>query len=450
MTNWPEILSTFRTIPPDILSLSLAAASIVSLLLLILILFRVFRRPRVAPETQTQLQNLNEKLDRTQSEASTAARSLREELMSSTRTLGSTLSETITLLSESESKVQQDRLDQITKQHESLRTTVETRLDTLRRDNDEKLEKIRSTVDEKLQSTLEQKLSEQHKLVSDTLEQVHKSVGEMTSLAGGIEDLKRLMANVRARGTVGEHLLGSLLEQILIPEQFETNVEVVPGSNKRVEYAVRLPGEGAEPIWLPLDSKFNRESYDRLKDAADRGDADAVEKEAKELEKQIRKAASDISEKYISPPHSTDFGVMFLPTEGLFAEVIRRPGLTDSLQHEYRVTVAGPTTLAALLSALQMGFRTLKIQKHSSEVWRVLGAVKTEFGKYADVMVSIKKRLRQASDEVDNVAVRQRQIDAKLKDVEALPEADARSFFTASVDLVNEAPRDDQTEMSVT
>ena len=245
---------------------------------------------------------------------------------------------------------------------------------------------MRVTVDEKLQGTLEQRLGASFNTVNENLERVFRSVGEMQSIATGVGDLKRVLSNVKARGTWGEATLGMALEQVMTPEQYATNVEVRPHSGQRVEYAIRLPGDGAEPVWLPIDAKLPTEDYERLVDASERGDAEGVDEAAKGLDRAIRKAAADIAAKYIQPPHTTDFAVMFLPTEGLFAEVVRRPGLIDQLQRECRVIVTGPTTLMALLTSLRMGFRSLAIQERSSEVWQVLGGVKTEFSRFGDML----------------------------------------------------------------
>ena len=309
---------------------------------------------------------------------------------------------------------------------DSLQRTVEGRLDAMRLDNAEKLETMRATVDEKLHKTLEERLGASFKLVSDQLEQVFKSVGEMQSLAAGVGDLKRVLTNVKARGTWGEISLGGVLDQALTVEQYDRNVEIRPGSRQRVEYAIRLPGaEGDGPLWLPIDAKFPTEDYERLSEAAERGDAAGVEAAGKAIETRIRLAARDICAKYVAPPHSTDFALLYLPTEGLYAEIVRRPGLVDALQRDCRVVVAGPTTLLALLNSLRMGFRSLAIQKRSSEVWHLLRAVKTEFGRYGEVLAKVQKKLNEASSTIDDIAVRRRQIDRKLAQIETLPEGEA-------------------------
>lgn len=306
---------------------------------------------------------------------------------------------------------------------EALRETLERRLRELQGDNAAKLEEMRRTVDEKLHATLEQRLGASFKQVSDRLEQVHKGLGEMQALASDVGDLKRVLSNVKTRGTWGEVQLASLLEQLLVPEQYAANVAPVPGSNERVEFAIRLPGRGDDaPVWLPIDAKFPREDYERLVIAQEKADPVAAEAAARQLEQRLRLEAKTIRTKYVSPPDTTDFALMFLPTEGLYAEVVRRPGLMDDLQRSWRVVVAGPSTLAAILSSLQMGFRTLAVEKRSSEVWQLLGAVKTEFGKFGDVLAKTKEQIDRASTTLGSAAVRTRAIERRLRDVESLPE----------------------------
>jgi len=317
-----------------------------------------------------------------------------------------------------------------------VRATLETKLKELQTDNAAKLEEMRQTVDEKLHKTLETRLGESFKLVSDRLEAVHKGLGEMQTLAAGVGDLKRVLTNVKTRGTWGEVQLESLLEQILTTDQYAKNVATVPGSNERVEFAVRLPGRSSDdqPVWLPIDAKFPREDYERLLEAQDRADAVGAEAAARELESRIRSEAQKIRNKYISPPHTTDFGLLFLPTEGLYAEVLRRPGLTDLLQREYRVTVSGPTTLTALLNSLQMGFRTLAIEQRSSEVWQLLAAVKTEFGKFGTVLAKTKEQIDRASSTIGDAEVRTRVIERKLRGVEQMSNDQARTLLGDSTD----------------
>lgn len=309
-----------------------------------------------------------------------------------------------------------------------LRATLDTQLKSLQADNAARLEQMRATVDEKLQSTLEARLGASFKLVSERLEAVQRGLGEMQALATGVGDLKRVLTNVKTRGMFGEVQLGALLEQVLTLEQYESNCATVPGSGERVEFAVRLPGVSADaPIRLPIDAKFPREDYERLIDAQERADADAVATAAQGLERQVKLEARRIREKYVAPPHTTDFALLFLPTEGLYAEVLRRPGLFDTLQREHRVTVVGPTTLLALLNSLQMGFRTLAIEKRSSEVWQLLGTVKTEFGKFATVLEKANAQLDTVQNSIKAAGVRTRAIERQLKGVESLPGAEPQA-----------------------
>ena len=307
---------------------------------------------------------------------------------------------------------------------ESIRTALDQRLAAIQADNAARLEQMRLTVDEKLQSTLETRLGESFRLVSERLEQVHKGLGEMQTLAAGVGDLKRVLGNVTTRGAWGEVQLENLLTQMLAPDQFERNVATT-GTGERVEFAIKLPGQGTGTMWLPIDAKFPSETYQRLAAAAERGDVEAVETCSRELETVIRTCAKTFSTKYLAPPATTDFGILFLATEGLYAEALRRPGLAESLQNQYRVVLAGPTTFAALLNSLQMGFRTLAIQQRSGEVWKTLGEVKTQFGKYSQVLDLIRKRLDQAVETVDQAAVRTRAIESKLKRIESAEDPDA-------------------------
>lgn len=308
-----------------------------------------------------------------------------------------------------------------------IRNTLETKLRELQGENAAKLDEMRKTVDERLHATLEHRLGESFKLVSDRLEQVHRGLGEMQTLAAGVGDLKRVLTNVKTRGTWGEVQLEALLEQMLVREQFEKNVATRPGSSERVEFAIRMPGrvDGTQ-VWLPIDSKFPAEDYDRLIAAQDRADAAAVEESARALEMRIRLEAKTIRDKYIEPPYTTDFALLFLPTEGLYAEVLRRPGLADTLQRDFRVVIAGPTTLAAILNSLQMGFRTLAIEQRSGEIQLLLGAVKTEFGRFGEVLANTKKQLETVTNSIGKAEVRTRAIERKLRDVEALPTGDAQ------------------------
>jgi DNA recombination protein RmuC len=362
------------------------------------------------------------------------AQHAREEQAIALKRFGDTLSQQLATLSESNDR----RISE-------MRATLEQKLKDIEANNAAKLEEMRRTVDEKLHATLEQRLGASFKLVSDRLEQVHRGLGEMQTLAAGVGDLKKLLTNVKTRGTWGEVQLEALLEQILTPDQYAKNIPTVPRSNERVEFAIRLPGRGegddpghaGHPVWLPIDAKFPREDYERLIDAQERADPVAVDDAARALETRVRLEAKTIAEKYVSPPHTTDFALLFLPTEGLYAEILRRPGLSDALQRDYRVTIAGPTTLTALLNSLQMGFRTLAIEKRSSEVWQVLGAVKTEFGKFGDVLAKTKTQLATVTRSIELAETRTRQMHRKLRDVEALPGEQAAGLLgseTASVE----------------
>ena len=312
--------------------------------------------------------------------------------------------------------------EELTASLETVRGIVDRRLQELQKDNAQQIEKMRSTVDEKLQGTLETRLGEAFKLVSERLEKVHQGLGAMQQLASDVGGLQRVLTNVKTRGGWGEVQLGALLEQLLTPEQFDRNVQTRDESGERVDYAIKLPGEGnGAAVWLPIDAKFPMEDYQRLISAQESGDSLLTDGAMKDLEAQLRKSAKDICAKYINPPKTTDFALMFLPTEGLYAEAIRRVGLVEQVQRDCRVVFAGPTTLAALLNSLQMGFRTLAIQKRSSEVWNLLAGVKTEFAKFGDALSKVKDKLDQASSDMDKVAVRSRAITKKLRDVEELP-----------------------------
>ena len=312
--------------------------------------------------------------------------------------------------------------EELTKSLEGVRSIVDLRLKQLQEDNSEQIDKMRATVDEKLQGTLEKRLGESFKLVSDRLEQVHQGLGAMRQLASDVGGLQRVLTNVKTRGGWSEWQLGVLLEEMLTPEQFAKNMKARDDTDERVEFAIRLPGdENGAPVWLPIDAKFPMEHYERLTAAQEIGDSTAVEAAMKILETQLKRCAKDICEKYINPPKTTDFALLFLPSEGLYAEAIRRVGLVQNVQRDCRVSFVGPTTLAALLNSLQMGFRTLAIQKRSSEVWNLLATVKTEFGKFGDALSAVKEKIDQASRKMEDVDVRSRVITKKLRDVEELP-----------------------------
>lgn len=353
--------------------------------------------------------SVREEFTRNRDESTRMAQRSREELGATLKGVGDTLHQQLTSLMQ----MNDQRL-------ERMREGLETRLKLLQEDNARQLEQMRTTVDEKLQGTLEKRLGESFRLVSERLEQVYKGLGEMQALAAGVGDLKKVLTNVKTRGTWGEVQLGLLLEQVLTPEQYAANV-ATKGGNERVEFAIKLPGRGEDKddiVWLPIDAKFPVEDYQRMAEAAD---GDTLEAAARQLESRIRQCAKDISDKYLDPPRTTDFGILFLPTEGLFAEVIRRPGLPDQLQRDCRVVIAGPTTLWSILNSLQMGFRTLTIQKRSSEVWNLLAAVKTEWTKYGEVLDKVQKQLHQATDTLERAQVRTRAIGRKLKNVQELP-----------------------------
>jgi DNA recombination protein RmuC len=329
---------------------------------------------------------------------------------------------------------------------DKINETVEKKLASLQEDNNKKLEQMRATVDEKLHDTLEKRLGESFKIVSERLEQVHKGLGEMQSLAVGVGDLKKVLTNVKTRGTFGEIQLGSLLEQLLTREQYETNVATKKGSNARVEFAIKLPGRNDtadRSVWLPIDAKFPQEDYLRLIEAQEQGIPLLMEETSRQLERSVKEMAKAIRDKYLDPPGTTDFGIMFLPTEGLYAEVLRRTGLFETLQREFKVILTGPTTLAALLNSLQMGFKTLAIEKRSSEVWSLLGAVKTEFATFGAVLVKTKKKLDEASNTIDAAATRTRVIERKLRTVQELPVAEAVKLLEDGDDRL---PEDEVTD----
>lgn len=317
-----------------------------------------------------------------------------------------------------------------------MRTTMETQLGQLQQSNSAKLDEMRLTVDEKLQATLQARLGESFKQVAERLEQVHKGLGEMHSLAQGVGDLKHLLSNVKTRGMFGEAQLQALLEQVLAPEQYAEQIATKPGDKNRVDFAIRLPGraDDGSPVWLPIDAKFPNEDYERLLDAQSRADALQVEVSAKALENRIRLEAKSMAEKYLAPPHTTDFAILFLPTEGLYAEVLRRPGLMEALQRDHRVTLAGPTTLLAMLNSLQMGFRTLALEKRSSEVWQVLGAVKTEFGKFGDVLAKVRNQTQTVLNTLDQAQTRSNVMNRALRQVDALPDEQVQRLLPGHED----------------
>ena len=393
---------------------------------------------QVASLTKTS----GEKLDGIRTESATGAKQLREEVIAALKGITEATTKTMGELA----NVQKTQLEAMSsaigklsdsneKKLEAVRAAVESKLQSIQIDNARQLDQMRQTVDEKLQGTLEKRLGESFKQVSERLEQVHKGLGEMQTLATGVGDLKKVLTNVKTRGTWGEVQLGAMLEQVLNPDQFATNV-ATKDSGERVEFAIKLPGQGPhneETVWLPIDAKFPVEDYQRLIEAQENADVEGVEVAGRQLEFRVKACAGDICEKYLNPPKTTDFGILFLPIEGLFAEVIRRTGLTEVLQRECRVVVAGPTTLWSILNSLQMGFRTLAIEKRSSEVWNLLAAVKTEWTKYGDVLEAVQKKLHQAADTIDKARVRSRAVERKLRSVQELPVDEAAALLPPNV-----------------
>lgn len=393
------------------------------------------RQAEAASDQSGQLESLR-------AQATVLAKDQREEIVATLARMSETMSATmkdLAAIEKAQLETMTASLDQLTGSNaaklDEVRTTVETRLQALQADNAHQLETMRQTVDEKLHGTLEKRLGESFRQVSERLEQVHKGLGEMQTLATGVGDLKKVLSNVKTRGTWGEVQLGALLEQVLSAEQYVINA-ATGGGAERVEFAIKLPGQNdAEPILLPIDAKFPVEDYQRLLDAQDRGDAAGAEAAGRQLEARVKGCAKDIRDKYLRPPRTTDFGILFLPIEGLFAEVIRRPGLTESVQRDLRVVIAGPTTLWSILTSLQMGFRTLAIQKRSSEVWALLGAVKSEWGKYGDMLDAVQKKLHQASETIEKAQVRSRAVGRKLKDVQELPTSESARLLPAGLDV---------------
>ena len=402
---------------------------------------------------ETLRQTIEAKLDDAAAKHAVAAKDLREEMSGSFHKLGGAVSETIGQLGDH----QKERLENVTtavsalsekqeRAQEALKQTVEGRLDAIRSESATKLEEMRQTVDEKLQSTLETRLGESFNRVVEQLERVHKGIGEMQTLAAGVGDLKRVLSNVRVRGTFGEVQVAMLLEQFLSPEQYIKNAQVKDGSQERVEFAIKLPGREPEgEVLLPVDAKFPLEDYERLLAAAELGDGEAVAEASKELENRIKLCARGIRDKYIATPRTTDFAILYLPTESLYAEVLRRPGLFEQLQRDCHVTLTGPTTFTALLNALQMGFRSLAIEKRSSEVWQILGAVRGEFGKYNEVVDKLSKQLSTAAKSVENLGMRTRAMNRKLRDVEKLPDATAEIIIGPA--LADAEDTDEQVEV---
>jgi DNA recombination protein RmuC len=402
-------------------------SALLSTLLLVLVVWKVLPKRGVDQQREGLLRD---EFERNRAQATADARGLRDEVGTRMEALRNSLSQVATLQRQEQAENQNRLAESVHTRLESIRQSVTGELEKVRADNAAQLEEMRKTVDEKLHETLEKRLGERFELVSKRLEDVARGLGEMQQLATGVGDLKSLLTNVKSRGTWGEYQLGAILEQIFTPDQYAMNVRVNPRSSEVVEYAIRLPGQKAEaPVWLPIDAKFPKEDYERVQAAAEISDKEALEAGLKALERRIRDSAKDIRDKYLFPPFTTDFGILFLPTEGLYAEVLRRPGLVDDLQRLYRVNVSGPTTLMAMLNSLQMGFRTLAIEKRSSEVWQVLAAVKTEFVKFGDVFERLQKKLNEADKVIEDAGIRTRKMSRALKHVETLPELEAQHLL---------------------
>ena len=433
---------------------------------LVLLFILVVRKPPVVTDSgRAELMAANERMERElRREISESSRGARQELThtlatfqealvkqgaEATRTqntqidafaqqltlLQKTLSDTLSMQLQSLGESNARRLGEV-------RATLDAQLQQLQQTNSAKLDEMRRTVDEKLQTTLDKRLGDSFKQVADRLEQVHKGLGEMQTLAQGVGDLQRVLTNVKSRGMFGEVQLEALLEQVLTGEQYAKQVETKPRSNQRVDFAIRFPGRSDDgtPVWLPIDAKFPRDDYERLLDAQDRADPAAADIASRALESRIRTEAKSICESYLCPPHTTDFAILFLPVESLYAEVLRRPGLMDSLQRDYRVTLAGPTTLLAMLNSLHMGFRTLALEQQASEVWKVLGAVKTEFERYGTWVDRIREQVRKASDTLDTASTRTNQMRRALKVVEALPDAQAQALLPPAAECEDDIP----------
>lgn len=434
----------------------LIALGVANLVLLVLILLT--RRKDLSAELkqvlpvieagQTRMETtVKDEIARNREETHAGAKETRQELIGALHILGDANAQRMVEIGDGH----KNQLDSFARQFsglteaterrlETMRTTIEEKLSSLREDNSRKLDQMRAVVDEKLQTTLERRLGESFSRVAERLEQVHKGLGEMQSLASGVGDLKRILSNVRTRGTLAEWQLENLLEEVMTPGQYEKNIATRKGSSEKVEFALKLPGQdgaGSKEVLLPIDAKFPKEDYERLLDAQEKCDPLLIEESSKQLERRVKEMAKSIRDKYLDPPNTTDFGIMYLPTEGLFAEVIRRPGMCEVLQRDFRVIITGPTTLATLLNCLQVGFRTLAIARRSSEVWELLGAVKTDFGKFGDLLEKTKKKLDEASNTIEDAARKSRTIERKLRDVQELPPGPDE---IRSVTAVMEAP----------
>lgn len=423
-----------------ILIVILCAASLAASLASLFIVMQMNSRAASAKQIDAAAV-VRDEMSSTRQESAAMAKLLRDEISQSltaiadnSRKESSLLREEITKMTESQKAAFNTIAETNRSEANILRDKIDAKFKEIQTSNETKLEEMRKTVDEKLHSTLEKRLGESFKIVSERLEAVYKGLGEMQNLAAGVGDLKKVLTNVKTRGTWGEIQLGAILEQILTPQQYAANVQLKENSREIVEYAVKLPGKNNDQcVYLAIDSKFPKEDYERLVDASAAGNPDETKTALKGLITGIERCAQDISGKYIDPPATTDFAIMFLPTEGLYAEVLREPGLHDKIQRKYRVLIAGPTTLSALLSSLRMGFHTLAIEKRSSEVWQVLGAVKTEFGKFGDMLDKAKKQLATAANTLDETATRTRAMERKLKPVEALPQDEAEKLLQFNI-----------------
>ena len=447
------------------LFIGLGVAALAGLVTLVLVIVLLLRKPAAVDTGRAEILAASERLERElRREVSESSRGVRQEMThtlatfqeavvkqaaEATRTQNTQIdafAQQLTLLQKSLSDTLSVQLQSLSESNArriaEVRGTLEAQLAILQQTNAAKLDEMRKTVDEKLQTTLETRLGESFKQVADRLEQVHKGLGEMQSLAQGVGDLQRVLTNVKTRGMFGEVQLEALLEQVLTHEQYGKQVETKPHSNQRVDFAIRFPGRSSDgtPVWLPIDAKFPREDYERLLDAHDRADAAGVESAGRALEVRIRQEAKSICEYYLCPPHTTDFAILFLPIESLYAEVLRRPGLMDTLQRDYRVTLAGPTTLLAMLNSLHMGFRTLALERQASEVWKVLGAVKTEFERYGTWVDKIREQVRKASETIDAADTRTKQMRRALKVVESLPEGQAQAVLPLPAEGDDPAP----------
>lgn len=462
------------TAVPPLLTALLVLVALALIVVIVLLALLLRRKPEAALDaTRTQLEHalreeqrsgrgeLRQQLDSLAGQQDTRIEGFGQRLAALTERTDKRLDELRAALIEDAGKARREaaelqsrasdalgqRLNELTARNEQrigeMRTTLEQQLQKLQADNTAKLEQMRATVDEKLHATLETRLTESFGNVASMLAKVHQGLGDMNKLAADVGGLQRVLTNVKSRGVFGEVQLAGLLEQVFAPDQYAANVCTVPGSGATVEFAVRFPGSSGEaPVWLPIDAKFPREDYERLLDAQERGDAELARAASDALERAVRKEAARIREKYICAPHTTEFGILFLPTEGLYAEVLRRPGLVDALQRDLRIAVAGPTTLLALMTSFQMGFRTLAIQERSSEVWRTLGAVKTEFGKFGVVLDGVKKKLDEASNKIDQTKTRTNVLTRKLREVEQLPADESQRLLGEVLDTPGDADED--------